>query len=73
MFLKRLGKDLVAMEKDRDYSRAEDQSDKEEKDRILRWLGKHGQTIADGMFRDASLFYDDLLRNEKNQSTVKKS
>lgn len=35
-----------------------------ERERLLQWLAEHGQRIADGMFRDAGLFYDDECETE---------
>lgn len=37
----------------------------EERKQTLAWLAENGQKIADAMFRDASLFYEEDLEKKR--------
>lgn len=44
--------------------------DEEERKRTLAWLARYGERIADAMFRDAGLFYEEELQKQKEGNNI---
>ncbi|MBI3335240.1 MAG: hypothetical protein HY001_01965 [Candidatus Portnoybacteria bacterium] len=42
----------------------------EERERTLEWPALYGQSIADAMFRDAGLFYEEELRDGEDKKST---
>ena len=69
MFQRMCKKAKLALEgKMRDQESTEDVINESERRGILAWLAQNGKTIADSMFRDAGLFNEDKLKEEKKSS-----